>query len=249
MLLDNKTAVIYGAAGSIGSALAAGFAAEGANCFLVGRTAATLESVAGKIRADGGRAETAVVDALDAAAVHDHAAAIVEKAGSLDISVNVIGQETIFGSLAGIPVADFAGSLSRLLTSQLITTQAAAKYMVTQESGVILFFGGSDYAGKMPGLGTVQIGSDTIEALRRQWACELGPHNVRVLTLRTGGIPESLPDIPQTELAKQSMVDATLLKRAATLTDVGHVAAFAASDKARSMTATQLDISCGAYAN
>ncbi|MBL1076903.1 SDR family oxidoreductase [Nocardia sp. 2] len=249
MLLDNKTAVVYGAAGSIGSALAAGFAAEGANCFLVGRTAATLETVAGKIRADGGRAETAVVDALDAAAVHDHAAALVEKTGSLDISVNVISQDAIFGPLAGIPVTDFAHSMSRLVTSQLITTQAAAKHMVAQESGVILFFGGSDYASRMPGLGTVQIGSDTIEALRRQWACELGPQNIRVLTLRTGGIPESLPDIPQTEAAKQAMIESTLLERAATFADIGHVAAFAASDRARSITDTQIDISCGAYAN
>ncbi|WP_067540691.1 SDR family NAD(P)-dependent oxidoreductase [Nocardia crassostreae] len=249
MLLDNKTAVIYGGAGSIGSVIAAGFAAEGANCFLVGRTAATLDTVAGKIRAEGGRVETAVVDVLDAAAVHDHAAAIVEKTGSLDISVNVISQESIFGPLADIPVSTFANSMNRLVTSQLITTQAAAKHMTAQESGVILFFGGSDYASKMPGLGTVQIGSDTVEALRRQWACELGPHNIRVLTLRTGGIPESLPDIPQTEAAKQSMVDATLLARTATFADVGAVAAFAASDRARSITDTQIDISCGAYAN
>ncbi|NEW25443.1 SDR family NAD(P)-dependent oxidoreductase [Nocardia cyriacigeorgica] len=249
MLLDNKTAVIYGAAGAIGSAIAASFAAEGANCFLVGRTAATLDAVADKIRADGGRAETAVVDVLDGSAVDDHAAAVVEKAGSLDISVNVISQDALFGPLADLPVEAFANSISRLLTSQLNTTKAAARHMVTQESGVILFFGGSDYASKMPGLGNVQIGSDTIEALRRQWACELGQHNVRVLTLRTGGIPETLPDIPQTEPAKQSMIDATLLKRAATRTDVGHVAAFAASDRARSITDTQIDISCGAYAN
>ncbi|MEV6139606.1 SDR family oxidoreductase [Nocardia sp. NPDC051990] len=249
MLLDNKTAVIYGAAGSIGSAIAAGFASEGANCFLVGRTAATLDAVADKIRADGGRAETAVVDVLDAAVVNDHAAAIVEKAGSLDISVNVISQEAMFGPLADLPVSAFASSMSRLVTSQLNTTQAAARHMVTQESGVILFFGGSDYASRMPGLGTVQIGSDTIEALRRQWACELGPHNIRVLTLRTGGIPESLPDIPQTEPAKQGMIDATLLKRAATLADVGYVASFAASERARSITDAQIDISCGAYAD
>lgn len=249
MLLDNKTAIVYGAAGSIGSAIAAGFAAEGANCFLVGRTAATLDAVADKIRAGGGRAESAVVDALDAAAVHDHAAAIVEKTGSLDISVNVIAQEAIFGPLTDIPVSAFANSMSRLVTSQLITTQVAAEHMIAQEHGVILFFGGSDYANRMPGLGTVQVGSDTIEALRRQWACELGPHGIRVLTLRTGGIPESLPDIPETEPAKQGMIDATLLKRTATFTDVGNVAAFAASDRARSITATQIDISCGAYSN
>lgn len=67
-----------------------------------------------------------------------------------------------------------------------------------------------------------------------------------MLTLLTGGIPESFPDIPETAPARQSIVDATMLGRAATLSDIGHVAAFAASDRARSITGTQINISCGA---
>lgn len=55
-----------------------------------------------KIRADGGRAETAVVDALDAAAVNDHADAVVRESGGIDISVNVITQKADFGSLIDI---------------------------------------------------------------------------------------------------------------------------------------------------
>ncbi|WP_280261458.1 SDR family NAD(P)-dependent oxidoreductase [Nocardia wallacei] len=246
MLLEDRTAVIYGAGGSIGSAMATGFAAEGANCFLVGRTAATLDAVADKIRAEGGRAETAVVDVFDAAAVADHADAVVEKTGSLDISVNVISQTAIFQPLIDISVADFAAAMSQLVTSQLITTKTAARHMIAQKSGAILFFGGSDPTNKMPGLGNVQVGFDTVEALRRQWACELGPHGVRVVSLLTGGIPEGFPDIPETEQARQSIIDATLLGRAASLTDVGHVAAFVASERGRTLTSTQVNISCGA---
>lgn len=246
MLLENRTAVIYGAGGTIGSALAAGFAAEGAGCHLVGRTAATLDATAEKIRADGGRAETAVLDALDAAAVDDHADAVARETGGIDISVNVITLNSVFGPLVDISVPDFADSLSEFLTAQLITTKAAARHMIGQESGVILFFGGSDHANKAPGLGNVQISFDALEGLRRQWACELAPHGIRVLTLLTGGIPESFPDIPETEPARRSIVDATMLGRAATLSDIGHVAAFAASDRARSITGTQINISCGA---
>jgi hypothetical protein len=62
----------------------------------------------------------------------------------------------------------------------------------------------------------------------------------------TGGIAESFPDIPEVAQAKQSMIDQTLLGRAASFDDVGHVAAFLASDRARSMTATRVNISCGA---
>lgn len=246
MLLENKTAIVYGAGGAIGSALASGFAAEGATVHLVGRTAETLDTAAEKIRAAGGRAETAVVDARDEAAVDDHADSVVRESGSLDISVNVISQEALFGPLLDIPVAGVADAVAGLISSQLITTKAAARHMVEQKSGVILFFGGSDPAHKMAGMGNVQISADAVEGLRRQWAADLAPHGIRVITLLTGGIPETLPDIPETRQARQSMIDATLLGRAADLSDVGNVAAFAASDRARSITATQLNISCGA---
>ena len=65
MLLQNKNALIYGRGGSIGGAVARAFAREGARVFLAGRTPAKLEAVADQIRAAGGRAETAEVDALD----------------------------------------------------------------------------------------------------------------------------------------------------------------------------------------
>lgn len=246
MLLENKTAVIYGGGGGIGSAMAKGFASEGARCVLVGRTPATLDAVAEDIRAAGGQVETAVVDVLDEPAVNDHADAVVKTTGSLDISVNVVSQDSIFQPLLDISVKDFAAAMHKLVTSQLTTTKAAARHMVRQSSGVILFFGGADYANRIDrqGLGTVQVGMDTVEALRRQWACELGPQGVRVLTLLTGGITEGFP--PEMEAAKQSIVDQTLLGRAATYAEVGQVAAFVASDRARSMTATQVNISCGA---
>lgn len=248
MLLEKKTAVIYGGGGGIGGAIAKGFAAEGARCVLVGRTPATLDAVADKIRVDGGQVETAVVDALDEAAVNDHADSVVETTGSLDVSVNVITQDAIFQPLSDIPVDDFAAATNKVVRSHLITTKAAARHMVRQQSGVILFFGGADYVSRKDrqNMGTVQVGMDIVEALRRQWASELGPHGVRLLTMMTGGIAESFGDIPEMAEAKQAMIDQTLLGRAAGFDDVGHVAAFLASDRARSMTATQVNITCGA---
>jgi 3-oxoacyl-[acyl-carrier protein] reductase len=69
--------------------------------------------------------------------------------------------------------------------------------------------------------------------LRRQWACELGKHGIRVITRKTGGIPESISD---TEPLKQGIAygieKPTLPKHAAILADVGNVAAFVASDLA-----------------
>lgn len=73
MLIENKTAVIYGAGGSIGAAVAHEFAREGASVFLTGRTLATVEAVAEEIRVAGGVAEAAQVDAMDERTIEDHA--------------------------------------------------------------------------------------------------------------------------------------------------------------------------------
>ncbi|GAA0551291.1 SDR family NAD(P)-dependent oxidoreductase [Actinomadura livida] len=246
MLLENKTAIIYGGGGAIGGAMARGFAAEGARVFLAGRTPATLDAVADDIRARGGLAETARVDALDEDAVNGWVDSVAQTAGGVDVSVNLISQDAVFKPLIEMPVGDFARAMDKVARSFLLTTQAAARHMVKQGSGVILHFGGSDATNRMPGLGTVQVGCEMVEAMRRQWACELGPHSVRVLTMRTGGIPESMPDVPEMDQVKQQMVDATLLKRAVTLTDVGRVAAFLVSDHAASLTSTQINISAGA---
>jgi enoyl-[acyl-carrier-protein] reductase (NADH) len=67
-----------------------------------------------------------------------------------------------------------------------------------------------------------------------------------VVTLRTGGIPEAVPaDFAHREEIEAAIAGQTLLGRAATLRDVGDVAAFVASDRARTMTAATVNISCG----
>lgn len=146
-----------------------------------------------------------------------------------------------------MPVDAFAGALDRMARSYLITTKAVARHMVRQRSGVILQFGGSDATNASPNLGNVQIAFDMVEAMRRQWAAELAAHMVRMVTLKTGGIPETFPPIPEVEPAKQDMIDRTLLKRAATMAEVGAVAAFVASDHAACMTSTQVNITAGAF--
>ena len=67
-----------------------------------------------------------------------------------------------------------------------------------------------------------------------------------MLTLKTGGIPETIPDPKERQYIVDNLLPATLLNRAATLADVGSVAAFAASDQARTITSTEVNISCGA---
>jgi 3-oxoacyl-[acyl-carrier protein] reductase len=245
-LLENKVAVIYGAGGSIGGAVARAFAREGARVFLAGRTQAKLDKVADEIRSNGGVAHTAVVDALDERTVDEYVDLVVEQAGYLDISFNLISYGDVQEPLTEISVEDFLQPITNAMRTQFLTTRAAARHMVRRGSGVILAFGG-DGPQTLPGLGGFKVALDAIEGLRQQWAVELGPHGIRVVTLKTGGVPESLPDTfaGKDEIAA-GIQKATLLNRAATLTDVGNVAAFVASDQARTMTATEINISCGA---
>jgi enoyl-[acyl-carrier-protein] reductase (NADH) len=83
--------------------------------------------------------------------------------------------------------------------------------------------------------------------MRRQLSAELGPHGVRVVTLRTGGVPDTIPEGMEGREAIVELIEKqTMLGRTATLEDVGHVAAFVASDRARTMTAATVNVSCGA---
>jgi len=251
VLLERKNAVIYGAGGSIGGAVARAFAREGARVFLAGRTRATLEEVAEAIRSAGGTAETAKVDALDEQAVDEHADAVAADAGGIDISFNVITHPYTHGTpLAEMAVDDFMAPVQTAARTTFLTARAAARHMIRQGSGVILAFGGpGDRSG--PNLhyylGGTQVAFDAIETMRRQLSVELGPHGVRVVTLASGGVPESLPEGFDGRQAIAEMIEAqTLLGRAATLEDVGNAAVFAASDWARSVTAAIVNVSCGA---
>jgi NAD(P)-dependent dehydrogenase (short-subunit alcohol dehydrogenase family) len=245
MLLENKVAVIYGA-GPIGGAVAGAFAREGATVFLASRTKAKLDKIADEIRSKGGTAETAVVDALDEQAVNTYVDAVVEQVGYLDISLDVIGYGDVQQPLTEISVDDFLQPITNAMRTQFLTTRAAARHMVKRGSGVILAFGGNGPQ-TLPGLGGFKVALDAIEGLRRQWACELGKHGIRVVTLKTGGITETIPvGTPGREEIVAGIEQAALLNWTAALADVGNVAAFVASDRARTMTATEVNISCGA---
>jgi NAD(P)-dependent dehydrogenase (short-subunit alcohol dehydrogenase family) len=251
MLLDAKNAVIYGGGGSIGGAVARAFAREGATVHLAGRSQESLDAVAGDIRSAGGTAETALVDALDEAQVDRHADAIAAQTGGIDISFNVITHPHTHGiPLAEMAVDDFMAPVKVAAKTTFLTARAAARHMVPRRAGVILAFGGpGDRSGPLRDyyLGGTQVAFDAIETIRRQLAVELGPHGIRVVTLASGGVPESLPEGFDGRDSIVEMIEAqTLLGRAATLEDVGNAAVFAASDWARSLTGAIVNVSCGA---
>ena len=254
MLLEDKNAIIYGAGGAIGGAVARTFAREGASVFLAGRTLQSLKEVAEQIRAAGGAAETAQVDALDEKAVEEHADAVVERAGSIDVSFNAISiQDVQLIPLAEMSPEDFMSPILTGATTHFLTARAAGRRMVEQGSGVILTLSSSAVRAFVPGVhvGGFGIAGTAIEALTKLLAAELGLQGVRAVCLRSEGIPESWEGVSTegwsmpTEEVEAQIKARSLLGRVTTLADVGNAAAFLASDLAGATTGTVFNLTSG----
>jgi 3-oxoacyl-[acyl-carrier protein] reductase len=261
MLLENKNALVYGAGGKIGAAVARAFARERANVFLAGRTIAKLDAVAAEIEAAGGTAETAEVDALDEQAIEEHARTVTDKAGSIDVSFNAISLRDVQGvPLLEMSLDDFSRPIMIGTTTHFLTARAAARHMLAQGAGVILTLSASavrlpDPVMGPPLMGGFGVACTAIEALTMNLAGELGPRGIRVVCLRSEGIPETWRE--QTEEAKQFadleefqelLQGRTLLRRLPTLAEVANIAAFMASDQASAVTGTVANVTCGSIA-
>jgi 3-oxoacyl-[acyl-carrier protein] reductase len=245
MLLSNKNAVVYGAAGAMGGAVARAFARAGANVFLAGRTLATLDEVAREIRAAGGSAQTARVDAHDPAAVEAHADAVVAQAGRLDISFNAIRINAVQDvPLVDLALADFMTPVIEAARTHFITTTAAARRMTAQGSGVILLLSSTAAKESRHQMGGFNLACASIEALTRSLAGEVGRKGVRVVGLRPNFTPETLPGTP--EEALQPLLKDTLLGRLPRLAEVANTAVYLASDAAGAMAGAVVNLSCGA---
>lgn len=240
MLLEGKHAVIYGAGGPIGAAVAHGFAREGARVSLGGRTRGKLGELARDISAASGNvADVAQVDALDQRAVQRHAGRLVETVGGLDICFNAVGDQARLGTpLMELPFADFVQPITRLVTAQFTIATAVARHMIPRGSGVILTMTGSGVP--TAGMGGAMTAWAAVDALCGQLARELGPHGIRVLWLRSNGVIANGDSDNPGERAR------SMLNRLASPDDVANVAAFLASDQAATMTATAANLTSGA---
>src|SRR5215469_14508511 len=154
-ILKGKYAVVFGAGGTIGAAVAKEFAAEGAEVFLSGRGKSSVEAVAKEIAARGGQAPAAAVDTLDDAAVNQYLDGIVRQTGKIDIILDAAGplaKEYGNGQLAvDLRIDQFMLPLETMVKSRFITARTAARHMVKQHSGVIIFVTGSPARPHVPG--------------------------------------------------------------------------------------------------
>lgn len=252
-MLKNKNAVLYGAGGSVAGAVAKAFAKAGATVFLTGLRLEKIEPLATEIVAAGGKAEVAVVDALNEDAVNTHMDWVIAHAGHVDVSFNLIGVQDVQNiPLVDMPREDFARPLRIAMESQFTTMTAAGRAMMKQRSGVILSLtatpGGIGYP-KVGGFGPV---CNAVEGLSRNLAAELGPYGVRVVNIRSAGSPDSRPFLEalehhyeDTHVFMEKLKEDTMLKTLPLMADIANTALFLASAMAEKITGITLDVTCG----
>ena len=257
--LKNKIAVIYGAGGEIGGAVARAFAREGARLFLTGHRLAPVEVVAGDIVSAGGDAEAAEVDALDEQAIDRHLQYVVAMAGRIDISFNAMGNSPakyLGASLVDMDLKQFSMPITSYTTSYFLTARLAARYMLPNKSGVIMTISAPPARIGTPngGYGPAQAAK---EALTRYLSLELAPQGIRVACLQSHGIPETgtIREIFESRAETMGITWEQFAgylagmnhpKRFLTLDEVANVAVFVASDKASAMMGTTVNVTMGA---
>jgi NAD(P)-dependent dehydrogenase (short-subunit alcohol dehydrogenase family) len=259
MLLTDKVAVIYGAGGAIGGAVARAFARKGAELFLTGRRLAPVEAVAKEIVAAGGSAEAAAVDALNEQAVDRHLQSVIDKAGHLDISFNAVGvpDATILGvPLVELDLERFSLPITAYTRSYFLTARLAARHMIPRKSGVIMTVTAIPGRTGTPLQGGYPPAQAAKEALTRDLSAELAPQGVRVVGLRPAGLPETdslkeAYEIRATALGmtweqwQELLARRTHTRRLMTLAEMANAAVFMASDQASGMTGTTVNLSMG----
>jgi 3-oxoacyl-[acyl-carrier protein] reductase len=256
ILLKDKTAIIYGVSDSLGGAVAHAFARAGARVFLTGRRLAPVQKVAGDIIAAGGRAETAVVDALDQQAVNAHLETVVAETGSVDISFNLIGVECKQDiPLLEMDLEDFVYPVKTYMRTHFITATAAGRQMSRQGNGVILTLTATPGGIGYPLVGGFGPSCCAIESFARGLASELGPSGVRVVNIRSAGSPDSHPFLdaintgaPEVPVFLEKLENDTMLKALPLMADIANTAVFLASEMAGKITGITMDVTAGTTA-
>jgi 3-oxoacyl-[acyl-carrier protein] reductase len=147
--------------------------------------------------------------------------------------------------------------VTTVLKAQFISARAAARHMVKQKSGVIIFLTGSPARGHVEGATAIGAAFGAIETLSENLAVEVGPHGVRSVCLRTTAnvdtkTIQATMDIMAARMGgtKDDMIammaSLNFLKVPAITSDTAKLAAFLASDRARMMTGTVVNSTAGA---
>jgi 3-hydroxybutyrate dehydrogenase len=255
MRLQNKVAVVTGAASGIGKEIARTYLREGAKVAIADLNPEAANAAVRELDNSGKLAVGVAMDVANEDQVNNGIDAVAQKFGSIDILVSNAGIQTV----APIDQFDF-GKWKQLLAIHLdgafLTTRAALKYMYRQKGGSIIYMGSvhSKEASKLKA--PYVAAKHGLEGLAKVVAKEGAEHNVRCNVICPGFVRTPLVDKQIPEQAKalgmseQDIIKKVMLKETVdgeftTVEDVAEVALFFAAFETNALTGQSLVVSHG----
>ncbi len=248
--LAGRVALITGATGAIGAALARCFARHGADLALTDAEDSQADALLDEVRALGGRASFTKMDVTSREEVTDAVRAAEAEFGRIDILINNAGI-SIYGAIDRITDADWHRVLDVNLTGTFLCTQIVVEGMKTRRYGRIVNVG--SLAGKAGGPLTPfgQMGSPSyaaskggVMAMTKNLAKNFGPYGITINALAPGPIWTPMIEKVDPEILK-FLTGLVPLGRLGQPDDVANAAAFLASDEASWITGHWLDVDGG----
>lgn len=258
MLLEGRTAIVYGGSGAVGGAVAKAFAREGARVYLAARRVELLVAVAREIREAGGKAEVAPVDAKDQDAVEAHLEGIVKEVGAVKVMFNGVEWADTQGQhIVDMEIERFIRSVRDGLSTWFYTGTAVARHMGENGGGSIVGITANAGRQAFPYTGGFGVACAAVEHFLRMLAVENGPKGVRVNWVRSPGSPDA-PGVREAWMLRADewkmtfdevhalFAKDTPLRYITPLAEIANAAVMLASDYTRGMTATMANATGGA---
>lgn len=255
MSLDGKVAVVTGAGGGIGQAVAKRLAQEGCKVALLYRGKNDAVECADEIAASGGSAIAVKADVTNKNEVFDAAKIVFEKFGKLDIWVNCAGYSKIIPFLEHTEEI-WDRTMNINLKGMFLCCQAAVTYMLESGGGSIINF--SSQSGKK---GTNSYAAYCaskfgVRGLTQSVAAEFAGKNIRCNAICPGVVLTPMWDAQIDDYAKKKgikseevmprFINNTPLARLCELDDVANLVVFLASEQSSYMTGQSFNLTGGA---
>ena len=255
MRLENRSAIITGAASGIGKSIAMYFAREGAKVAIADLNLDAANATAAEIRDAGGVAMGVAMNVCDEAAVNDGVAAVVAKFGGVDILVSNAGIQIVH-PIEEFPFADWKKMLAIHLDGAFLTTKACLPHMYRKGSGSVIYMG-SVHSKEASMLKAPYVtAKHGLIGLCKVLAKEGAKHGVRANVIcpgfvRTPLVDKQIPEqakalgISEAEVIKNVMLKETVDGEFTTVDDVAEATLFCAAFPTNAMTGQSFIVSHG----
>jgi len=229
--LAGQRALVTGATGGLGSAIAEALGRDGAQVLVLGRDVERGAQTVTRVQEAGGQATFIAADLSDP----ERIARLHDEVGDIDVLVNNAGF-SLWGATPTIPAADFDAMFAANVRAPYYLVAAFAPGMARRGHGSIINIGSMAGTIGLDGGAAYGATKAALGALTRSWAAEYGTSGVRVNNVAPGPI-YTRPDAR--ELFEQ-IGSTTAIKRAAEPHEIAELVAFVASPKASYITGATL---------